>query len=301
MAHGLRISKPGDDVKTATSKNLAFDSSKGALKIFTTGTLSLTTNSSGNATASAAHNLNYAPGFFMFRKATAKWSLIAATEYTNSFFPVGAPNFYVKDDPYHHAIHAYADGTNIYVQVDDGNPSTTMDFMYLLLVDQSEEFSSADGITNASYGLKIAKSDFDVKTAKEYQLGFSSQYKILQHYAESYKTSSLTFPGIFASYYNTSVSQVSYVDFEHGLGYPPLFMAYVTGANATGNKLVKAPFVDTNGIDIFNTSVSGFADATRIRIYWWRSSTFFISLLDNRPTDTLSLKMCIFTENLNVF
>lgn len=301
MIQGLKISKPGDDVRITPSKDLAFDSARGALKIYRKGTITLTTDASGNGIGSATHNMNYAPAFFVFRKATAKWSLIDGVEHINSYFPIGAPNYYVKDDLYHHAIHSYTDGSNIYVQVAGGKPNTPMSFTYALLVDQSEQFSNADGIISDPFGLKIAKSTFDVKTAKEYQLGFSTQYKILQHYKESNQSGSLTYQQIFASYVSDYVQQVSYIDFNHGLGYPPIFIAYAQGQNATGNQLVKLPFAGENSIDVFNTSVSGFADATKIRIYWWRSSTFFNgALLDNRPTDTLLVEVCAYTESLAV-
>lgn len=302
MSHGIAISEPGENVQTTAIADMRFISLLGALKIYTKGTISLTTNGSGDATGSTAHNMGYSPGVFAYRKATARWDFLSgSTEYTNAYFPIGSYNDYVKDDTLHHAIHAYADEDNVYIQVKGGKANTTMNFVYILLVDQSEAFSDADGIVSDEYGYKSSKSGIDVKTAKEYQLGFSSQYKILQYHEVSKKSETLTFNNIFASLLDTSVKQGSYVDFLHGLGYPPLVLPFAIATNATGARLTKLPFTSNNSIDAPNTIISYFVDATRIRVYWWRSSTHFAgNLLDNRPSETLTIKCLPFTESLAV-
>lgn len=298
--YGLKIAKPGGDVLTDADKDLAFHSNYGALKIFDSGTLSFTTNGSGNATVSATHGLGYAPAFFMFRKATANNNLMSgSTDYPNSYFPVGSADKYVKDDTLHDALHAYADEDKVYIQASGAKASTLMNFVYFLLVDQSEEFSSADGIvTNNDYGFKFAKAGFDVKTAYEYQLAFSSKYKILQYYDVSRKISSITLDEIFASALDTSVEQASYVDFIHGLGYPPLFMAHAQATESTFAELQKIPYSRNNSLGGKNSIISGFCDSTRIRIYWYRNSDFGLTPLV-RPNETLSIKLHIFTEDLS--
>jgi hypothetical protein len=235
----------------------------------------------------------------VFRKGTARWDFLSGSnEYTNAYFPVGSHNDYVKDDVLHHAIHAYADEDNVYVQVSGGKTSTAMDFVYVLFVDQSEEFSTADGIVTDTYGLKIAKSGFDVKTAYEYQLRFSSQYKILQFYNVSKKTETLGFDRIFASAVDTDVEQGGYVDFTHGLGYAPLALVYGQ-AGGTGNRLVKLPYMAENSIDTPSTIISYFTDSTRIRVYWYRNSLYSALPVD-LPADTLTVKILPFTQSLAV-
>lgn len=298
--YGLKIAKPGGDVLTDADKDLAFHSDYGALKIFDSGTLSFTTNTSGNATTSFTHGLGYAPAFFMFRKDTANNNFMSgSTDYTNAYFPVGGFDKYVKDDTLHHALHAYADNNKIYIQASAAKPSTTMNFVYFLLVDQSEEFSSADGITlENDYGFKFAKAGFDVKTAHEYQLAFSSKYKILQYYDVSKKVSSIVLDEIFASAVDTFVEQASYVDFIHGLGYPPLFMAHAQATESTYAELQKIPYSRNNSGGGTNTVISGFADSTRVRIYWYRNSDYGLTPAV-RPNETLSIKLHVFTEDLS--
>lgn len=298
--YGMKVSKAGIDVKTALAKNLRFNSEAGAFKIFKSGDASFTTDGSGNATATIAHNMGYAPAFFIYRKATARWDwLSSTTEYTNAFFPVGAPNFYVKDDSLHHAIHAYADATNLYIRAYGGKPSTTMNFRYYILVDQSMSFSSADSITTSNdYGLKVAKLGFSTATAKEYQLAFSSKYKIVQYFEVSKKSQALTLPVMFASYHDNLVEEATYVDFTHGLGITPL--CFVSFDSPTlGNVLVKAPVTIENGLDDFAYSVAHFVDATRLRVYFYRMSEYVASTLHgNFSAETITVRVLITTEDL---
>lgn len=298
--YGIKVSAPGDDVKTALDKDLMFHSNYGALKIFDKGTLSFTTDSNGDAIASVNHNLGYAPAFFMFRKATAQNTLMSdSAEYTNAYFPVAGFDEYVKDDSLHHGLHAYCDDTKVYIHASDAKASTAMEFVYILLVDQSQEFSAADGITlDQDYGFRISKEGFDVQSAKEYQMAFSSKYKILQYYEVSKKISSLTFDEIFASAVDTFIEQGSYVDFTHGLGYPPLFIAFAQATESTDGDLQKLPYSQNYSAGVPNTIISGFADATRVRLYWYRNSEYGFTPLV-RPNETLDLKIYIFTEDLS--
>lgn len=298
--YGLKIAKPGGNILTDDDKDLAFHSDYGALKIFAKGTLSFTTNGSGDATASATHGLGYAPGFFVFRKATANNNLMSGgTDYPNAYFPIGGYDKYVKGDSLHNALHAYADNDKIYVQAKGAKASTVMQFVYFLLVDQSEEFSNADGITLTNdYGFKFAKAGFDVKTAHEYQLAFSSAYKILQYYDVSKKTSSLTFDEIFASAVDIFVEQGSYVDFIHGLGYPPLFLAHAQATESTFGELQKLPYSRNDSAGAPNSIISGFADSTRVRLYWHRNSDYGKTPAV-RPEETLSFKLYVLTEDLS--
>jgi hypothetical protein len=298
QSYGLKVTKAGDSVLTEPIKTQRFNSNKGAFKIFMADDVQLTTNGSGNATATIAHNLNYAPGFFVFRKATARWTLLSSTtDYTNAFFPVGEPNFYVKDDTLHHAISAYADEDNLYIQVNGGKPSTIMDFRYYILVDLSEAFSSTDGIALSNdYGFKVSKEGESVLTGQEYDMNFSTKYKIPQYYAVSKKTETLTLPEMFSSHYDDSAEEATYVDFNHGLGYAPLFIAHVS--SDLFDDTVQVPITSINSLDVFAYAVNGFADATRIRIYFWRSSLFFITPQPTWPAETVTIRIYIFTEDL---
>lgn len=297
--YGMKASKAGQDVKTAASKDLRFNSEKGALKIFKSGDANFTTDGSGNGSVTIAHNMGYPPGFFAYRKATAKnTSMSGTTEYSNAYFPVGAPNFYVKDDLLHHAIHAYADATNLYILCSGGKASTAMYFRYYILVEQSATFSSADSITTSNdYGFKVSKPGFDIASAKEYQLAFSSKYKILQYFSVSKKSQAITLPAMWPSEIDDTVEEATYVDFTHGLGFAPLVFVFFDSPTFS-NLLVKAPVTLENALDYFAYSVSYFADSTRVRVYFWRWCNLLINDEGDFPAETITIRALITTEDL---
>lgn len=302
--YGMKASKAGEDVKTAALKDLRFNSEKGAFKILKCGNANFTTDGSGNGSASIAHGASYPPGLFALRKGVAKNVLLSgATEYSNAFFPIGSPNMYVKDDDLHHAIHCYSnnDNANLIIQALGGKPSTAMDFRYYALVDQSGTFTGADGISTPNdYGLKSAKAGFDVLTAKEYQLAFSSKYKILQYFAVNKKSQALTLPRMFTSYHDQDQEEATYVDIIHGLGFAPLSFVYFDSP-AMGSILVKAPMTFEDGQDIFNYQVAYFIDATRIRVWFWRRSRFWEptnTIYGDWDAETITIRVLVTTENL---
>ena|SRR3990172_4636542 len=59
--YGLKVSKPGYDVKTAADENLLLTTELPNYKVYSSGTFSLTTNGSGEGTAFITHDLGYAP------------------------------------------------------------------------------------------------------------------------------------------------------------------------------------------------------------------------------------------------
>lgn len=301
MDYGIKVTKAGDNVLSTIIKNQRFNTGKGAFKMFKSADATLTTNGSGDGSTSVAHNLDYAPAFFVMRKGTARWDfLTGSTEYSNAFFPVGSPNYYVKNDPLHHGVHVYADGDNINIQVDGGTPSITMNFRVYILVDKSEAFSDPDNVSLVNdYGFKVSKEGASVLSGKEYEMGFSSKYKILQGFNVSNKSETLTLPQMNASYHDQDVEEATYVDFEHGLGYPPLFMAFFESP-LLDDKLVAVPLTLPDGLEIFTYGVSGFCDATRIRIYFWRFAYYnpITGVGSNWDAETITVKVHVFAENL---
>lgn len=305
--YAIRVSKTGDDVLTTTSKDLRFDSLKSAMKIYKWDDVSFTTDGSGDYTYTIPHNLGYAPAFYVMRKATAVWSLLSATEYTNAYFPVGSYNHYVKNDPLNDRVHAYADATNLYIQVVTGTASLAMEFRYYILVDNSQAFSTAGGPgLTKKYGFKVAKQGYDVQDGQEYQMGYSSKYKALQYFKANQQTSTITLPAMFASDIDTEVEEATYVDFEHGLGYPPLFVASSDQPLGNAGEYFEIPIPvavsgisDANGPTIY---INGWADSTRVRIYYYRDS--FIhpttgALVGNWSSSTITIKCTILSERLN--
>lgn len=300
--HGIKVSRKGEDVKAVDIKNLRFNTEKGAFKIFRSNTASFVTDSAGNGGVTIAHDMQYPPGIRVFRKATARWDeLSGGAEFPNAYFPVGVANFYVKDDFLHHAIFAYADTNNLYIRSNGGKPNTLMEFRWYILVDQSAAFSDPDNISLVNdYGFKVSKPGKSVLTGKEYEMGFSSKYKIMQYYGVSRKTETLHHDELYASYHDQAPEQITYVDFLHGLGYPPLPMISAD-VPVMGNVVIELPFILANGVEIFDYAIGYFVDATRIRVYFWRISIynpFTGGLFESWGGETITIRMNALTENL---
>lgn len=306
--YGLKVSPAGTNVKSVTDKEARFTSKYSTLKLYAWDDTSVTTNGSGNATKTIAHNLGYAPAFLLWQKGTAEWDFLSGNNtYSNAFFPVGAVNYYdqingntdPEDASNYGPIAGFSDDTNFYIDISGGKPSTTYYFRYYILVDLAEAFSSAGGpATSGDYGFKVAKPGFPVKTAKEYQLAFSTKYKCLQFYDVNIYSQSLTLPAMFASHHDNEVMEGTYVDFVHELGFPPLFMGWFEDSSGD---YVSIPLSAENGIDLLNYGINGFVDSTRIRIYFWRRSHYVAGLgglQENWSAETVTIKMYAFYENL---
>lgn len=68
--YGIKISKPGVDVKTATDQELVFSSKFDTFRVHSTGTGSFTANLS-TQTATINHALGYVPAFMVFSEVHA--------------------------------------------------------------------------------------------------------------------------------------------------------------------------------------------------------------------------------------
>jgi hypothetical protein len=296
-SYGIKISTPGNDPLTQAIKDLAFSSQYPSLKIIKSGDIEVTTDGSGNGTAYVTHGLSFAPAYFAFQKKTVQWTTLDASSYSNSFVPdPGTGNQWGGDN--HQKLHVYTDSTKIYLQAKGAAASTTYYVHYILFIDIAESYTgnSISGIHD--YGFKVSRQDSDVMTAKPYELGYSSRFKPLQYYDVNYKTTTLTLPIMFTSPYDTEQEEGTYVDIAHGLGYAPFFLAFFK--RDIGDPIsFQAPYVGVNNADNFCYGVSGFCDATRVRLSFWRKSFWSSGSSDpNWAAETITLKVYIFTEDL---
>ena len=77
--YGIKVSKDGVDVKTATILNQSFNSEKNCLKIGLNGSLS--SNATGDRTLTVAHSLAVTPAFMVWWQIDGgKWYLIEEIE-----------------------------------------------------------------------------------------------------------------------------------------------------------------------------------------------------------------------------
>lgn len=305
MDYGLKVSKLGDDVGTATlNRDLQFTSKFSGLKLYQAGTASFTTDGFGNGSAVIDHDLGFAPAYFVWRKLTAQnTQLSGTTTYPNSYIPVGVPsvweNITYSSKGFGGYIHSYTDSSSLYIIANEADSSTNYIFKYYYLVDLANEYSGTmASITTADYGFKVSKEGVDVKTAKEYELGYSSKYKALQYYDVSTKIGTMVLPNATASIVDTDVTGGTYIDFLHGLGYAPFYMAYYQ--NATSSDVYEIPdysFSRTTGKTF--ELVSSFCDSTRVRLSWWKTAYMnAYGVPTNDLGGTVYVKLMVFTENL---
>lgn len=100
--YGIKVSKPGYDVKTATPQQLVFSSKYPTLRIHSRGTGSVT--HTGGRISTIYHGLGYVPMFTVYAKGTGD-STMVRLPYVN--------------DVNESIVSAYADDENLYIEVVD--------------------------------------------------------------------------------------------------------------------------------------------------------------------------------------
>lgn len=257
--YGIKV---GANISTDTDAQLKETSKFSSLKVYKWGETSATTLSGDTATVTVAHDLGYAPSILVFAEKTAGvYQPIGGNEDTSGVF-------------------AYADEDNLYIQAYNAWSKITQlpACKYYLLVDKAESFSSPSNIAlTGDYGFKVSNDGVDVLTAEEYQMNESSKYKALQFYTESIKTETLSLPAMWADFEDRNVTEEQYVDFNHGFGYPPMFVAWFYTAS-TYREIPYAEYTSITASDLVSTSpytsagVSAYCDSTKIRVTFKRQS-----------------------------
>jgi hypothetical protein len=296
--YGIKI---GDNISTDTDRLLKFTSKYPSLKIYKWGETASKTLSGDTATREVAHDLDYAPSILVFAEKTA-----------NTFQPLGG-----NDDI--SGTFAYADEDKLYIQTYNAYGKLTVlpACKYYILVDKAEAFSGESGISLTNdYGFKVSPNGKDVLNSEEYELSESSKYRSLQYFSESIKLNTLTLPEMWAEFPDEQVTESTYVDFNHGLGYPPLFIAWFY----TGSIYKEIPYAEYQSIllsDLVNSDyytkylVSATCDATKIRVtftrvtkydyYQWVDSGYGDHSSGDGPVfseQTITIKVLPFAENL---
>jgi hypothetical protein len=283
-------------------QNLIFSSKYNTLKVLAKNTTTVSTNGSGNGTTQIAHNLGYAPAFYVYRKGTATWqnentaSPYNAT-HTNSYFPAtGMWNSWVSKSD---LFEVYSDSTYLYIQAISATANTTYDFMYFVFSDLAQSFNESSILGNQDVGIKISQSGNDVlDSEKPFKMGFSTRFRSLKYIPEKSSTTSLSLPLIFSSFADQSAEEAVFVDINHGLGYPPFFLAYFTGSTFSDALEVGVGFPLTDiGHPFYE--VSSFVDATKIRITFFRRASYFVGSNETLTAETINIKYLIFDEDLS--
>lgn len=307
LHHGIKVSKPGQNVLVSNDIDTVFSSKFSTLKLLYWGNITLTTNGAGNGQAVYNHNLNYAPAHYVFLKGTAQFTYLDAASYPNSFTPVTQVPCNWIPMPFN----AYTSSTQLVINAVGALPNTTYTFRYYILVDRAVDYAGDAGISLVNgYGLKVSKAGYDVKTAKEYQMAYSQKYKSLQYYPENYKVQNLSLPEFAGNVFFNPRKAGTYVDIAHGLGYAPFFLAFADNfpfiGGVEGNVLVPTYSGHGSVSQTGYAAVEAFCDATRVRVSFYEESGVTQTGIDNGvytgdifPAATVTIRVIIFTENLN--
>jgi hypothetical protein len=291
LDHGIKISQVGAGVSSALDKDVIFSTEFSTLKIFDTGTDYIYTDGSGNGTLTVAHNLGFAPAFFGFHNGNYRDTFFSDTTFTNCYFPIGG---------FYDSFQMYSDDTNLYVTCTGLSAYTHYYVKWFILVDRAQNFTGDPSISLPNHwGFKVSKKDFDVLTAKEIDLVYSTKYKSLQYYDESFKTGSMTLPGFSSSYKDQTPTAGTYLDINHGLSFPPFFLAYYhSSLMADSDQYQEIPFTTLYGDDTEQDNIDAWADSTRVRIIFKKMANYLIGVKTTYE-ETITVKVYIFTENLD--
>lgn len=298
--------KVGSNLNTNTDLQLKYTTKYPTLKLYKWLDAEFTTNGSGVGSVTVAHDLGYTPIVQVWGKHTAQFSFLSATSYSNAYSLLDSINSY---RPYSAGIAYFADENNISIQTiaiggygGGASPNTTYQFRILVWVDKSEDFSGTSDISLIDdYGYKSSEDGVSVLTGEEYQMKYSSKYRAIQYYEGHIESSSLTLPAMWASADDTDQQEAVYVDFNHNLGYPPLFFLY---SDVGSSELYECPYHD---VDVVGATYSGlmeisaWCDANRVRVLFHRrsicpSGSAYGTIY---PAETISVKVLITTDNLS--
>jgi len=137
--YGIKMSKPGKDVKTAGLKDLIFLSTKPVLKIKQSGTgsISYTHDGSSNDILVATHSLGYIPMFMLMMQ----WYNIETDTKETSYRAAPFTDKLVSGSIYFDA-RAYANTTQLRLSVGsyngNGSSSISLDFLYSIYYDPED-------------------------------------------------------------------------------------------------------------------------------------------------------------------
>jgi len=228
MAYGITVSKPGFDAKTAADFEKIFDSRWKCLKIEYQG--SYTVTSSSSVQTIYTHGLGYAPFFWAFLKFGSTSTMAIA-----DFFQSGFTENY--------STYIRANSTSIVFDNTSGSYDGNEIYLYVFVDQINEAIAESKSVTTATtpasnntYGFKISKPGFDVKTATGKDLIMSSEYTTLQ----------INQVSVGSHNFDSSVLTIS-----HGLGYVPQFYFYVRDIQGDG----RWQMIGNRGIDHPNLTV----------------------------------------------
>lgn len=287
-------------VKTSADKSIFTDkdheltmSSKfTAFKIFKTGVV----QTDGSGFVEVKHGLGFTPTFSVFRMGSATWQEtltgVDSNTYNNVYFPsltghhswVANQNL-VETSTSINSLYIESGGANIY-------------YKYYIFYDLGQFFSDVPGSNLGNQGLKVSFNNKNVLTSGDYNMGFTSKYKILQFNKFKSGQTQMTLPALKGSQFSDPTPQeATYLDIFHGMGYPPFFLAFNIDPSYSSTIWREIPDNGDSAVGVVD-KVSSWCDATRIRISWWRKTSYATGVSHNATT--ITIKWLIFDEDLRL-
>ena len=119
--YGVKVSKAGQDVKTATGKNLVFSSAHNTPKVKMEGRTSTTVDNEDTNTVEITHNLGYKPSFLLYWRDTGE---------DKTWFAMRVRSGYPK-------VESYVTTSKLYIKVENYSGSTkTVRLYYYIFYDE---------------------------------------------------------------------------------------------------------------------------------------------------------------------
>ncbi len=192
---GIKVSDEGTDVFDAADKNLSLKTGFTLLKVFDSGTLTLT-GSVGDFTE-VTHNLGYVPQFLVY-------VLDTGPDPDAAFLATGDLGVAV----------ARADTTKLYVQKDTNKVTA----FYYIFYEPADTGSEPTITPSSDLGIKVSKDGIDVKTAGIFDQTFNSEKNSLKISSDGEETS--------------TANGTRTVTVAHGLGVIPLYFVFFEVENS---------------------------------------------------------------------
>ncbi len=263
---GFKVSSKGVDVKTGGVSDLLLDSEYQTLRIYKLGTTTITTDGSGNGTATVSHGLPYTPAFMVFMKAEAVHPKTEVSSGNVWFDTPGWAHTWLSWSSYNSDFNAYTDTANLNLIITGGTASTTFTFKYFILLDLAKEYTSTGSIGTQDIGFKLAKEQKDVKDSKQYELTYLSSTKTFK-YLSAYSGTRTMHLNAMSS---TTDIQVASLDITHNLGYPPVFLVYRDSSLESGTMRCPTIKMDTTSTTHLIYSAEAWSNSTKVQCSIYR-------------------------------
>lgn len=164
MMYGIKIAKPGFNVRTADPKDLILSSEFNSIKIKEVKQTQFTKTGAPGETFEIAHTLGYTPGYIAFVRIGTRWWGDIGED------PVSGMKWI-----------SWIDNGKFYIYCTSG-ASTVFTVRVYLMIDESDDAEAQTQFANP-YGIKIAQPGVNVRDAYDQELVFASNFLTLKHVA----------------------------------------------------------------------------------------------------------------------